>query len=118
MVLVGVVGGVGWLEARPGYLRVLPPQAQKCQVCHPTRSGMGGLNPFGKAFEETRSLALILDRDSDGDGFTNREELEAGTNPGHPRSYPGARPPVPLWLVIGGGVLGAGGLWIVFRRSS
>jgi uncharacterized membrane protein len=67
-----------------------------CKNCHtnpPER------NPFGKAVEKALT-AKNLDKpnaelfqsleseDSDGDGYTNGEELKAGFNPGDPASHP------------------------------
>jgi len=99
--------------SRPGYLSQLPPRVRKCQVCHLTRSGMGGLNPFGKAFRERGSVQQLMALDPDGDGFTTRQEFDAGTNPGNPRSYPGAPPEIPvlpLTLVLVG--MAGGGLFL------
>ncbi|NPA75069.1 MAG: hypothetical protein GXO25_03175 [Euryarchaeota archaeon] len=65
-----------------------------------------GLNPYGLAFVRAmekhpysefennfyrligQALAETNDTDSDGDGYTNQAELEAGTYPGNPNSYP------------------------------
>lgn len=66
-----------------------------------------GLNPYGldfvRAIEShtiseydtnfykviTNSINQIKDLDSDGDGYTNNEELNAGTYPGDPNDHPG-----------------------------
>ncbi len=105
--------------SRPGYLRVLPPEVQRCQVCHFTRSGMEGPNAFGKDWKAYGSLQAILDLDSDGDGFTNGEELQAGTLPGDPRDYPGAPRRGPVWWFGGGLLLAMIGLgfWFQQRRK-
>lgn len=76
----------------PLYMQELP-QAFKdeCTTCHVSPSGMGGVNRFGAAFANAgHSLASISTADSDGDGYTNREELAAGTFPGNPDSHPGS----------------------------
>lgn len=41
------------------------------------------------------------DEDADGDGFTNLEEYQAGTDPTNPDSYPGVGMPVTLLLLLG-----------------
>ncbi len=60
-----------------------------CLVCHLDESGSGPLNGFGTDFSENgNDIEAINDLDSDGDGHTNLEELEAGTFPGDPDSTP------------------------------
>ncbi len=81
-----------------------------CDTCHDLAAGPPALNPFGTAFlgagtSWTPALATV---DSDGDGFTNGQELgdPAGTwtpgspnptgnitNPGDPTSHPTATAP-------------------------
>lgn len=109
--------GQAW--ARPGYMRALPPGAQRCQVCHFTRSGMEGPNAFGKDWKRYGSLEAVRDLDSDGDGYTNGEELRAGTLPGDPRDYPGAaRGMSPLWIgAVVFLLLGCAGFWMKQRRK-
>ncbi len=69
-----------------------------------------GLNPYGldfvRAMEErpysefennftklvSDAFKLTADLDSDGDGYTNIQELNAGTYPGDPNDYPGKHP--------------------------
>lgn len=58
----------------------LPSRAGHCGVCHFSFSGGGPRNLFGQAVEATpsRSVSDILGLgglDSDGDGFTNEEEI-------------------------------------------
>ena len=86
----------------------------RCTLCHGVGKGpnRNNLNVFGKAIqadpdmkplldkkvgyeysdEELALLAKIIDKlgdkDSDGDGATNREELALGTFPGDPNSKP------------------------------
>jgi hypothetical protein len=67
-----------------------------CMICHttpPTR------NPYGTALANAGGTANNIDPavfvaveplDSDGDGFTNIEEINAGTFPGNPNSHPSA----------------------------
>ena len=60
-----------------------------CLVCHMSESGGGGLNSFGSDYSENdNDIEAINNLDSDGDGHTNEEELEAGTFPGDPDSTP------------------------------
>lgn len=53
----------------------------QCSNCHISSAGGGSRNVFGKAVENTLSKGkvrwdLIFNLDSDGDGFTNGEELQ------------------------------------------
>jgi hypothetical protein len=88
----------------------------QCNLCHeikpkeePSRKN---LNPYGKALAADPTMKPLLgkdgefkftpadldivekaavkidDQDSDGDGFTNKEELDLGTLPGDPKSMP------------------------------
>jgi len=56
-----------------------------CTVCH-AEGNFKELNAYGKAYKEAgRSVAAvkaIADANSDGDGLSNGDELNAGTNPG------------------------------------
>ncbi|MEE9151651.1 MAG: thrombospondin type 3 repeat-containing protein, partial [Thermoplasmata archaeon] len=64
----------------------------KCEACH---SG-SALDAYGQDFASISNHAsnpqgainAIADLDSDGDGFTNSEELSKGTFPGDPSSRP------------------------------
>ena len=62
-----------------------------CSLCHtnvPTR------NPYGMAFAAAgHSFTSIESADSDGDGFTNIQEITAGTYPGDSNSKPSTPPP-------------------------
>ncbi len=42
----------------------------------------------------------IADKDSDGDGFTNGEEIKDGTYPGDPSSNREATSPIWLYLIV------------------
>ncbi|CAH8504756.1 unnamed protein product [Heterobilharzia americana] len=44
-------------------------------IGHTNYEGGGPLNPFGSDFEQKRSWDLLCSLDSDGDGFTNGQEL-------------------------------------------
>ena len=97
----------------------LGPEVGKCNLCHKLGKnedpGKENLNVFGKAiqaepaakpamgkgdehkFTEAELAAIekavenIGDKDSDGDGATNREELDLGAFPGDPASKPDAK---------------------------
>lgn len=75
----------------------------KCQTCHVTATG-GKRNPFGTTIQDgldnanlTDLTAALLHKvetdDSDKDGFSNLDEIKAGTRPGDPNDKPGAANP-------------------------
>ncbi len=76
-------------RAIPEYARELPEALKSfCQVCHESAAG-GPLNSFGDDFtSHGRSVGAISELDSDDDGFSNEEELAAGSIPGDPDSTP------------------------------
>ncbi len=78
------------VSGRPFYAKEVPQQLKNyCTVCHTQSSGKGPLNSFGYDFAtHGHSIDTIASMDSDGDGVTNSEELEAGTFPGDPNSNP------------------------------
>lgn len=60
-----------------------------CQVCHIDPNGGGDLNSYGTDYmSNDYSFEDIAGLDSDNDGFTNQEELDAATLPGDPESSP------------------------------
>lgn len=62
-----------------------------CTACHALVGG-GATNDFANDwFDKGFSFSRIEDWDSDGDGFTNIEEIEAKTNPGNANSSPAPR---------------------------
>lgn len=102
-----VVGLTTWAVAKPAdtmvFKQVYAPKEgsdlakANCVVCHakmpPTKTE---LNPYGgdivkaaagKAIDE-KTLRSIETLDSDKDGFTNIDEIKAGTLPGDPLSKP------------------------------
>jgi hypothetical protein len=65
-----------------------------CLICH----GAGGPpnNPYGADYAANGyNFASIEQLDSDGDGYTNLEEITAGTFPGDASDFPGTTPPPP-----------------------
>lgn len=70
-----------------------------CTVCHVSTSGAAPRNSYGQAFAAANhDFAAIEGQDSDGDGFTNLQELQAGTLPGDPNSKPSGPGPGPVDL--------------------
>lgn len=65
----------------------------KCQICHVKGAE---LNVYGKALDRKPATAATLKAaeklDSDKDGFSNIEEIKAGTLPGDPKSKPAGKP--------------------------
>jgi hypothetical protein len=62
-----------------------------CDVCHSGPNG-GSLDSYGRAYSHTRNYGGIEDQDSDGDGFTNLEEINALTFPGDSSDHPQVEP--------------------------
>ncbi len=61
-----------------------------CSTCHVSESNFS-FNPYGSDFRDAGSLTAIESLDSDGDGFTNIDEIVALTFPGNSNDPP---PPV------------------------
>ncbi|ADC65512.1 conserved hypothetical protein [Ferroglobus placidus DSM 10642] len=84
-------------SARPEYMKDFKnfsDKVKKCTLCHVQSSGYGGLNPFGRDYAKIGSLTPeLMQLDSDGDRFSNIEELLNGTMPGDKDSYPGKKAP-------------------------
>jgi hypothetical protein len=87
LVMIFSIGASGFSS----YNQKLPDHGDNfsCATCH---SG-GNLNGYGLDFKanDKKCDDALAERDSDGDGFTNKEELdsEPPTNPGDADSYPG-----------------------------
>jgi transcription elongation factor Elf1 len=72
-----------------------------CQWCHETYGydGQGNIadtvNTYGQAYldngRDAEAVQKIEDQDTDGDGYTNKEEIEAGFFPGNASDYPGLK---------------------------
>ncbi|MCQ6963536.1 hypothetical protein PV02_10610 [Methanolobus chelungpuianus] len=82
--------------ARPAYLEAYRQQydiegtrLDACLNCHLDPNGGGPRNLYGLAYAESgRDFGSIEAVDSDGDGFTNLEEINALTFPGDPADHP------------------------------
>jgi hypothetical protein len=65
-------------------------QLNSCVLCHSNPAGGGTRNAYAEAFRSSgRSYSAIETLDSDGDGYTNIQEINAGTFPGNSTSRPG-----------------------------
>lgn len=88
IVIIASPASISITEGRPEYVKILPADLKNfCIVCHQTNTG-SGLNQFGRDYASIDEESLMR-RDSDGDGYSNGDELNAGKFPGDPKSYPG-----------------------------
>jgi len=110
---IAVVAGVALSAlAFGGYLTTFNSQygtagtkLDSCILCH----GAGGPpnNPFGASYAANgHDFAAIEQLDSDGDGYTNLEEITAGTFPGDANDSPNAPPPGDVAAVPTEGTIG------------
>lgn len=96
MLVVTVLLSLPLASSRPAYLEDFKQQydtgdtkLDTCNTCHENSNGGGPRNPYGTAFESNnRDFVSIEDQDSDGDGFTNMEEISALTFPGNSEDHP------------------------------
>jgi hypothetical protein len=103
LLVIIILLGSPIVTARPAYLEAYNQQydiedtkLDACLSCHNSPNGGGARNPYGMAYgENDRDFASIESLDSDGDGFTNLEEINALTFPGDPADYPQAASEVP-----------------------
>ena len=77
-----------------------PLLATTCLLCHvgylAASPAIDNLNGYGNAHANAGyDFAAIEGLDSDGDGYTNIEEILAGTYPGDASSVPAVTPPLP-----------------------
>lgn len=61
-----------------------------CLTCHTAPSGgADNVNPYGKDFgADNHDFGAVESKDSDGDGFSNVDEIKVGTFPGDPNDNP------------------------------
>jgi hypothetical protein len=64
-----------------------------CLTCHTSEPpGKDNLNPYGAAYAKSNhDFGAIEPQDSDGDGFTNIDEIKASTFPGDPKDNPNTK---------------------------
>ena len=68
-----------------------------CITCHVNPDGKGGINSYGNHYKSYgRNFAAIEALDSDGDGFSNIDEISADTWPGNAGSRPAPPTSPPL----------------------
>ena len=84
------------LQRSGSRLDTLPSASNHCGACHYDFGGGGTLNPYGAAiqsngFGNAAAIAAIGSLDSDGDGFTNDEEIE-GVGFTNIPTFPGLKP--------------------------
>ncbi len=106
--------------AIPEYSRELPEALKSfCQVCHVRASG-GPMNSYGDDFVSYgRSVGAIGELDSDDDGFSNEDELAAGSLPGDPKSTPTSKKRgIDPILLMGGASLLLIAAGLVLRRRN
>jgi hypothetical protein len=93
-------------ESKPEYLsqfnakyKTTGSRLDTCTTCHASSSpSKENLNPYGNDFgAANHDFGAIEAKDSDGDGFSNIDEINAGTFPGDPNENPNkkAEPPKP-----------------------
>ncbi|WP_394698060.1 PGF-CTERM sorting domain-containing protein [uncultured Methanolobus sp.] len=85
-----------YLSSFNNYYNTGDTRLDSCDTCHAGPNG-GSTDPYGRAYSSSgRNFASIEDSDSDGDGFTNLEEINALTFPGNASDFPEpAAEPVP-----------------------
>ncbi len=77
------------------YPAAMGTQIYSCTLCH-AASGPPNLNPYGNDFAAAgHNFQTIESKDSDGDGFNNITEINAGTFPGDATSHPAPATPPP-----------------------
>ena len=65
-----------------------------CLTCHTQQAGgKDAMNPYGTDFgAANHDYGAIEGKDSDGDGFSNLDEIKAGTFPGNKDDNPNSKP--------------------------
>ena len=107
-------------RAIPEYSRELPEALKNfCQVCHIKASG-GPMNSYGDDFVSYgMSVRAIDELDSDDDGFSNEDELAAGSLPGDTKSTPTSKKRgVDPIILMGGASLLLIATGLVLKRRS
>lgn len=87
--------------ARPSYLSTFEstyPEAagskiDVCNLCHNSPRGGDARNPYGLSYVSSgQNFAAIENMDSDGDGWTNVQEIKSMTFPGDANDHPTTTP--------------------------
>jgi hypothetical protein len=90
------------VTARQSYLSIFEskyPEAagskiDACNLCHNSPDGGGARNPYGLSYASSgHNFAAIENMDSDGDGWTNVQEIKSLTFPGDATDHPTTPPP-------------------------
>jgi hypothetical protein len=84
------------VSARPNYMAAFMQQYDvsdtrlaTCAMCHVHPNGGGARDSYGISYSENEKDFLTIEElDSDGDGFTNIEEISSLTFPGDPDDHP------------------------------
>jgi len=64
-----------------------------CLTCHTSQAGGAeNMNPYGAEFGKSHDFGAIEGLDSDGDGFSNIDEIKAETFPGDKNDNPSTKP--------------------------
>ena len=108
------------IQAISEYARELPEALKSfCQVCHIKASG-GPMNSFGDDFVSSGNIVGAIGKlDSDDDGFSNEDELAAGSLPGDAKSTPTSKKRgIDPLILIGGASLLLIVAGLVLRRRS
>ncbi len=81
------------MAAQSQYSNIAGTDLGACALCH---TATFGFNSYGEAYKSSdKDFVGIENQDSDGDGFTNLEEIMALTFPGDPASMPAVPTPTP-----------------------
>ncbi len=96
LVITFSLGFFSIASSRPFRMGRIPDKGKNfgCGTCHINPRGGGARNSFGSDYEKIAIQAGekytgdLGKTDSDGDGYDNDREFEAGTNPGDARSKP------------------------------
>ncbi len=84
-----------------------------CTLCHPG-GDTGSLNGYGNAYSKAgRSFTAIEGLDSDGDGYTNIQEIAAKTYPGDATDHPTPTTGSLTVSILPAGAVSAGAQWRV-----
>jgi hypothetical protein len=104
LMVMATIGGFAALvspaQAKPEYLSEFNKRydsggtrLDSCQTCHTGSHNAQNLNVYGTDFAKNHhDFGAVEPLDSDGDGFTNIDEIKAGTLPGDPNDNPNTKP--------------------------